>query len=195
MLARAAQQLGELAGDLLVAPRQREQLEDDGDELGLVLDEALQRGDERIDDVVGIARRGELVVERGHAQLAVAAHDLGQQPLLGPEVVVQQAARDARLAGDVVEGRARHAAPGDARAHRLDDPLGLLALDRALLGSLAAMVRSLAGRPAETRGNERGHEKGAPRGALSTLANRSGGYEFEDTVSPAVDGAGDVVEV
>ena len=36
----------------------------------------------------------------------------------------------------------------------------------------------------------------APRGApLSMLAKRVVGYEFEDTVSPAVDGAGDVVEV
>ena len=69
----------------------------------------------------------------GHAQLAVAAHDLGQQPLLGPEVVVQQPAGHARLARDVVERRARHAAPRDARAHGLDDALGLLALDGALL--------------------------------------------------------------
>ena len=36
----------------------------------------------------------------------------------------------------------------------------------------------------------------APRGApLSHARMRSGGYEFEDTVSPAVDGAGDVVDV
>jgi hypothetical protein len=150
VLARAAQQLGELAGDLLVAPRQGEELEDDGDELGLLLDVALQGGDERIDDVIGVARRRELVVEEAHAQLAVAAHDLGQQPLLGPEVVVQQPAGHARLARDVIERRARHAAPGDARAHRLDDALGLLALDGAvLLLGCGLHVASLAGRPAE----------------------------------------------
>ena len=36
----------------------------------------------------------------------------------------------------------------------------------------------------------------APRGApLSHARIAAVGYEFEDTVSPAVDGAGDVVEV
>ena len=38
--------------------------------------------------------------------VALAAHDLDQQPLLGAEVVVQQPARDAGLARDVVERRA-----------------------------------------------------------------------------------------
>ena len=81
------------------------------------------------------ARRRELLVERGHAQVAVAADDLDEQPLLGAEVVVQQPARDAGLARDVVEGRAGDAAPRDARAHRVDDALRLLALDGALRGS------------------------------------------------------------
>ena len=39
--------------------------------------------------------------------LGVAAHDLDQQALLGAEVVVQKPAADARLAGHVLEGRAR----------------------------------------------------------------------------------------
>ena len=74
--------------------------------------------------VFGVAER---LVEAGDAELGVAADDLDQQPLLGAEVVVEQAAADARLAGDVLEGRAGDAAPGDARAHRVDDPLRLLA--------------------------------------------------------------------
>ena len=45
VVARAAQQLGELGGDLLVAPREREQLEDERDELGVVAHELLERGD------------------------------------------------------------------------------------------------------------------------------------------------------
>ena len=49
-----------------------------------------------------------------HAQLAVAAHGLDEQLLLGAEVVVQQPPRDAGLARDVVEGRAGGAAPRDA---------------------------------------------------------------------------------
>src|SRR6185436_11755949 len=52
--------------------------------------------------------------------------DLDQQGLLGAEVVVEQSAADARLAGDVLEGRARDSAAGDAGAHRLHDPLRLL---------------------------------------------------------------------
>ena len=66
------------------------------------------------------------------AQLAVAAHRLDEQLLLGPEVVVQQPARDAGLAGDVVEGRAGRPPLGDAVAHRVDDALRLLARQRAL---------------------------------------------------------------
>src|SRR5581483_6571114 len=47
-------------------------------------------------------------------------------PLLGAEVVVQQPARDAGVARDVVERRARDAALRDRRAHRVDDALRLL---------------------------------------------------------------------
>src|SRR5205085_8462453 len=65
-------------------------------------------------------------------QLAVAAHGLDEQLLLGAEVVVQQPARDARLARDVVERGPGRAAPRDARAHRVDDALRLAAGERAL---------------------------------------------------------------
>ena len=71
---------------------------------------------------------------RVDAQLGVAADDLDQQPLLGPEVVVEEAAADARLAGDVLEGRAGGAAAGDAVAHRVDDALRLVAAELALFG-------------------------------------------------------------
>src|SRR5262249_38214639 len=60
------------------------------------------------------------------AMLGVPPHDLDEQRLLGAEVVVEQPPADARLARDVLEGRAGDAPPGDAGAHRLDDPLGLL---------------------------------------------------------------------
>ena len=59
------------------------------------------------------------------------ADHLHEQPLLGAEVVVQEAARHARLAGHVVERRGGGAARADARAHRLDDPLRLLSLEPA----------------------------------------------------------------
>ena len=68
------------------------------------------------------------VLERGDAGVAVLAHDLHQQPLLGAEVVVQQAARDAGLARDDVEGRAGRAAGANAGAHGGDDPARLLAI-------------------------------------------------------------------
>ena len=74
-------------------------------------------------------------VERGHAQVAVAADDLDEQPLLRAEVVVQQPARDAGLARDVVERRAGGAAPRDARAHRVDDALRLVAREAARAGA------------------------------------------------------------
>ena len=57
---------------------------------------------------------GEALLELRDPQVAVAAHDLGEQLLLGAEVVVQQPARDAGLARDVVERRAGDAALRDA---------------------------------------------------------------------------------
>ena len=77
----------------------------------------------------GVGGGGQLLVERGHPQVGVALDDLGEQPLLGAEVVVQQPARDAGLASDVVERRARDAAQRHRRAHRVDDPLRLLAAE------------------------------------------------------------------
>ena len=127
-------------------------------------------------------RRRELLVERGHAQLAVAAHDLDQQPLLGAEVVVQQPAR-ARRASRATWSKVEpgHAAAGDARAHRLDDALGLLALDRARCWVAASMARSLAGRPAES-GQRARHDEGRPGGRpCRDLGTRGVGYEFEDS--------------
>ena len=72
----------------------------------------------------GAGRRGRQPL---HPQVAVAADDLGEQPLLGAEVVVQEPARHPRLAGDDVERRAGRAARADRGAHRVDDPLRLLA--------------------------------------------------------------------
>ena len=71
----------------------------------------------------GLAER---LVEPGDPVLGVAADDLDQQRLLGAEVVVEQPAADAGLAGDVLEGRAGDPAARDARAHRLDDAARLL---------------------------------------------------------------------
>ena len=76
--------------------------------------------------VVGASGAGDRVLEALDPHVTFAPHDLDQQPLLGAEVVVQQAAGDARLAGDVIEGRAGDPAGGDADAHRLDDPRRLV---------------------------------------------------------------------
>src|SRR3954447_13265456 len=134
VLARAPQQLRELERDLLVAARQREELEHQRDDRRVVDDHVLQRLDEPVDDVVGALGVGELLVDQVHPQLAVAAHDLGEKPLLRAELVVQQPARDPRLARDVVERGCGDAAPRDARAHRVDDPRRLVALDGPLSG-------------------------------------------------------------
>ena len=132
LFARAPHQPGVLGGDVLVAPREREQLEDERHEVGVLADRLLQVLRHQVDEVVGRLGRRELALEPLDAQLAVAAHGLDEQLLLGAEVVVQQAARDAGLARDVVEGRAGRAALGDAVAHRIDDALRLLPGERAL---------------------------------------------------------------
>ena len=107
---------------------------------------------EDVEDVVDRLRLGEPLVEPGDADLRVAADDLDQQPLLGPEVVVEEAAADARLAGDVLEGRAGGAALGDAVAHRVDDALRLLAAQLALFGCcLHRLSLGAAGRPDAAR--------------------------------------------
>src|SRR6201999_3895504 len=128
VLAPAAVELGQFRPDLLAVARRADELADRGRPAGLlVLDELLQPGHQRSDHLVDAGRARELALDPLDANLAVGAHDLYEQPLLRPEVVVQQAARDARLARDVVERRSGRAAFRDARAHRLDDALGLLA--------------------------------------------------------------------
>ena len=91
---------------------------------------------------VGALDAGDRLRHPLHPQVAVAPHDLDQQPLLRAEVVVQQPARDAGLARDVVERRAGRAAQPDRGAHRVDDPLRLLARE------LAAGARCLHAREA-----------------------------------------------
>ena len=110
MVAHAPVQLGHLGGDLLVAPREREQLEQDHEELRRLGHRLVQRLHERAEQRVGAVDAGDRVGHPLHPQVAVAAHDLDEQPLLRAEVVVQQPARDAGLARDVVERRARRAA-------------------------------------------------------------------------------------
>jgi len=95
-------------------------------------------------------------VERLQAHAAVAAHDLDEQALLRAEVIVQQAARDARLARDVVKRRARRAALGHRRAHRIDEASGLVACQLALaprrgLHSTDSLARWLAGQQRRRR--------------------------------------------
>ena len=136
-----------------------------------VLERAAQQGDE----VLGRRRAAELLVEQRHAQVAVVPHDLGEELLLRAEVVVQQPARDARLAGDVVERRAGDPALGDRRAHRRDDPRGLLAGERFLgRGRRFHLRRTLAGWPAGFRrsawATTRGSSASPPR---STGGRRS----------------------
>ena len=135
MGAGALEELADLALDVGVAAAGAEQLVEEEEEAGFVLDQVGEAGDER-----RRARRRRVfagasaLVEAVDAQLGVAADDLDQQPLLGPEVVVEEAAADARLAGDVLEGGAGGAALGDGLAHRVDDALRLLAAQLPLFG-------------------------------------------------------------
>ena len=141
MGAGAVEELAELALDVVIAAAGAEQLVEDEEEAGLVLDHVVEAGDEDVEHVIRRARFPQRVVEPGDADLGVAADDLDQQPLLGAEVVVEEAPADLRLGGDLLEGRARGAAFGDALAHRVDDALGLLSAELALLGRLQAMRR------------------------------------------------------
>ena len=102
-----------------------------------------------------------------HAQLAVAPHDLGQQPLLGPEVVVQQPARDAApraRRGRTSSPRRRAGRRSSASPRRCAGPSR--PRSRAAAAAAASMAPSLAGRPAEARAAP--NERGRPGGALST---------------------------
>src|SRR4029078_1844382 len=93
--------------------------------------------------VVARLRLGAAVAEPRDADLGVAADDLDQQPLLGAEVVVEEAAADARLAGDLLERGPGRAALGAAVAHGIDDALSLLAAQLPLFrGRLHRVVQS-----------------------------------------------------
>ncbi len=96
--AGAVEELADLALDVGVAAAGAEQLVEEQEEAGLVLDQVGEAGDEDVEDVVDGLRLVQRLVEAGDADLGVAADDLDQQPLLGAEVVVQEAAADARLA-------------------------------------------------------------------------------------------------
>ena len=193
-LALAAQQLRELRRDLLVAPRQREQLEDQRDEAGLVADEVVERRDEPRHEVVGRARVCELLVEQRQAHVAVAPHDLDEQPLLRAEVVVQEPARHASRARDLIERRARRTALADRRAHRVDDPRRLVAGELALaVGCRFHAARSvLASRPGSTRARTRPRTTKAPRRAPSSNPDRRR-RQLADAASGAA--AGEVLEL
>jgi hypothetical protein len=106
---------------------ERVQLEQDHEELRVLVDQLEQRLAERAEQRVGAVQAGGGVAQALHPQVAVAPDDLGEQPLLRPEVVVQEAARDAGLARDVVERGAGGPARAHAGARRVDDPLRLLA--------------------------------------------------------------------
>jgi hypothetical protein len=109
--------------------RRGEQLEVQRHERRVARDELLERAHEHVQQVVGALCGGDRLIERGEPQVRVAPDDLDQQPLLRAEVVVQQPARDAGLARDVVEGGARRAARGHGGAHRVHDPLRLVAAE------------------------------------------------------------------
>ena len=135
MGAGALEELADLALDVGVAAAGAEQLVEEEEEAGFVLDHVGEAGDEDVEDVVDASSPRPAARRAGRsADLGVAADDLDQQPLLGPEVVVEEAAADPGLAGDVLEGRAGGAALGDAVAHRVDDALRLLAAELALFG-------------------------------------------------------------
>ena len=85
MLADPAVQRGELGRDLGRAARGGEELEVERDERRVALDEVLQRGDERAQQVVARVGAGERGVEGGEADVGVAPDDLDQQLLLVPK--------------------------------------------------------------------------------------------------------------
>ena len=104
------EELADLVLDVGVAAAGAEELVEEEEEAGIVVDHVGEAGDEDVEDVVGDLRLREHLVEAGDAEFGIAPHHLDQEPLLGPEVVVEEAAADPGLAGDVLEGRARRAA-------------------------------------------------------------------------------------
>src|SRR5262249_25754439 len=99
-------------------------------------------------------RPSERLIEAGDADLGVATDHLDQQPLLGPEVVVEEAAADPGLARDLLESRPRGAAPGHALTHGIDNALRLLPAQLAPFGRRLHRHLSLGAGP-ETRDRPR----------------------------------------
>jgi hypothetical protein len=126
------EELPDLTLDLGVAATGAEELVEEQEEARFVVDHLGEAGDEGADYVVDALRRGQPRVEPFDPQLGVTADDLDQKPLLGPEVVVEEATADARLAGHMLEGGAGGAAARDGIPHRVDDPLRLVAAELAL---------------------------------------------------------------
>src|SRR6478752_6915694 len=100
MGAGGLEELTDLVLDVRVAAAGAEQLVEE-EEAGLVVDQIGEAGDEDVEDVVDRLGLRQRLVEPGDAQLGIAPHDLDQEPLLGPEVVMQQAAADTRLGSDL----------------------------------------------------------------------------------------------
>ena len=126
------EELADLVLDVRVAAAGAEELVEEEEEAGVVVDQVGEALDEDVEDGVRGLRLGEHLVEAGDAEFGVAPDDLDQEALLGAEVIVEEAAADPGLAGDVLEGRARRPAASDAVAHRVDDALRLLAAELAL---------------------------------------------------------------
>ena len=85
LVAQAAGELGELRRDLLVASREGEQLEGERQDVVVALDELAEVRQQAGEHVLPRDRPAERLVELGHPHVAVAAHDLGEQPLFVPE--------------------------------------------------------------------------------------------------------------
>ena len=111
------EELADLVLDVGVAAAGGEELVEEEEEAGIVVDQVGEALDQDVEDVVGGLRRAEHLVEAGDAQFGIAADDLDQEPLLGPEVVVEEAAADPGLAGDVLE--VEPAAPRAATLSRI----------------------------------------------------------------------------
>ena len=90
--AGAARELGQLGGDLRVALPQGEQLVEGDHGASPLAQDLLQAAHQRVDQLIRPRRPGDRLVQRLAPDLGLAADDLDQQPLLGAEVVVQEAA-------------------------------------------------------------------------------------------------------
>ena len=134
----------------------------------------------------------ELRLQRRHADVAVAADDLGEQPLLGPEVVVQQARarRRPRARRGRRSRRRRRAARRDSRIASTMRCAFSPSMDRVWVAaaSIAPSYPGAGGGPAPPR-NDEGRPAGAPR-------TRSGGWRAARPPAPRLGvGGGGVVEL